>query len=276
MFGHRATVFRNWLALPLALLLSGAQAATWIPETDGWPNLETLRLQDLVSSDPLGDVCIPEDRIDLAFHTTGKGLRLPRTCLPDPCETALTRPNLAGLVGRPVTEPEWDAYFARYADYCRKEVVPFGPEDTGTMVTETAPPGEFWWPLLFTYQTDPANPVFTPSRFGRSTGTGTGLFSGGSPVPGGVTSGRGQSFGGLTALGGGDGDGGEGRFMGSATSSSGGTSVGPVPDPDGPGPDPDPEPLTVVPLPAGIWAILAAMGSLAILRYRRRLAGVAQ
>lgn len=107
-------------------------------------------LSDLTLVDPLGYDCIREEDIDLAFHATGKGVRLPRTCLPEPCDAALTPVELAGLIGRDPVEREWDDYVSRYADYCRKEVVPFS-EDGGAVAGAVDDAVAFWAPLAARY-----------------------------------------------------------------------------------------------------------------------------
>lgn len=107
---------------------------------------QALSLASLLQQDALGGDCIAEEDIDEAFLASGKGLRLPRTCLPEPCEEALTPFRLAELIGRPAQQSEWDRYFARYADVCRKEVTRFddeAPADTGPMSTAA-----FWAPIL--------------------------------------------------------------------------------------------------------------------------------
>jgi len=55
---------------------------------------------------------------------------LPRTCVDDPCHAALTQQELSQLTGTDPRIPrfakEWNDYYARYADYCRKETTPNG------------------------------------------------------------------------------------------------------------------------------------------------------
>ena len=109
----------------------------------------TIELSDILDIDPLGYRCIPSQYFDdgpdgtaaVAFSLSGK-TRLPRTCLPDPCERALTPQELSQLTG---TEPilarfsdEWDDYFARYADHCRREIVVSRPRGNDG----------FWKPIL--------------------------------------------------------------------------------------------------------------------------------
>ena len=116
-----------------------------IPDTPG-----QVLLADFLEQDPLGYECIPEDRIDAAFFASGKGLRLPQTCLPEPCDAALSPLELASLIGRPPYASEWDTYFARYSDYCRKEVIAFdGASDEATDAPSGRDPvAAFWAPLL--------------------------------------------------------------------------------------------------------------------------------
>lgn len=109
-----------------------------------------IELADLLEIDALGYRCIPAAHFDdqpdgspaVAFSVSGK-TRLPRTCLPDPCERALTRQELSGITG---TEPmlarfhqEWDDYYSRYADHCRREI---------TVSRFRAPVNGFWEPII--------------------------------------------------------------------------------------------------------------------------------
>lgn len=121
-----------------------ASTLTELPELES-SETGAFSLARLLREDVLGGTCIAEEDIDQAFFATGKGLRLPRTCLPEPCEQALTPFHLAELIGRPAQASEWDRYFSRYADACRKEVVSFG-DDTVVDAPET--PAEFWAPII--------------------------------------------------------------------------------------------------------------------------------
>lgn len=109
----------------------------------------TIELSDLLDIDPLGYRCIPSEYFDdapdgsaaVAFSLSGK-TRLPRTCLPDPCARALTPQELSQITG---TEPilarftdEWDDYYSRYADHCRREIV----------VSRPRAKESFWKPIL--------------------------------------------------------------------------------------------------------------------------------
>lgn len=127
---------------------------------------EPLSLEDLMDVDKLGFDCIHEDKIDLAFHATGKGLRLPQTCLPEPCNKALLREELTLLVGRPANEDEWDQYFSRYADVCRKEIPPIATDDGDIPVSTDDPVETFWRPLIPTFQSPPptGGPDVPPRR----------------------------------------------------------------------------------------------------------------
>ena len=116
-----------------------------------------MTLDDITTVDPLGYECIgaqyfqetDELAAAVAFEIGGK-IRLPRTCLPEPCEAALTQTELAQLTGTdprlPRFDTEWGDYYARYADYCRREVNPVSDEPAarGTPEAITA----FWAPVL--------------------------------------------------------------------------------------------------------------------------------
>ena len=116
------------ILLSIALLITGTpgQAA---PAT----------ITDITVKDELGYACIAPEHLEektdeaaLAFRLTGK-MRMPRTCLPDPCSAALSPRDLSNLTGTPVSSPrfadEWEDYYARYADHCRAEVTPFVTDD---------------------------------------------------------------------------------------------------------------------------------------------------
>lgn len=235
MFGKGAADLVRVVAVACAALGTGASAATMPLDPFALPeDLEDLRIEDLTVRDPLGFDCIQEHHIDLAFHATGKGARMPRTCLPKPCVKALTPYRLAALIGRAPSEGEWDQYFARYADFCRKEVVPFeavGPVGAGDVLPEAA----FWLPLLAGFDDGPADrrgPIGTPVGGGGGGGTPGG---GGGPI----------------FVGGGGGGGGGGGTPG----------VGGGVLPDG---------VQPIPLPAPVWLMLAALVGLRSFRWLRR------
>lgn len=99
----------------------------------------TLGLADITTTDPLGYECIDAQYFEednsteasIAFSAGGK-VRLPRTCLPDPCDEPLSEQELAGLTGTDRNSQrfgsEWTDYYTRYADYCRRETNPV-PQD---------------------------------------------------------------------------------------------------------------------------------------------------
>ena len=112
-----------------------------------------IELSDILEIDALGYRCVPSAYFDdqddgsaaVAFSLSGK-TRLPRTCLPDPCARALSRQELSSITG---TEPilarfhdEWDDYYSRYADHCRREVVVSRPRSKGAPITG------FWPPII--------------------------------------------------------------------------------------------------------------------------------
>lgn len=154
MSGFRCFVGLFGLSGAVFAICCGAVASTI--STGSMTPPDDLALADLVAVDPLGYSCIADSDIDLAFHASGKGIRLPRTCLPDPCRAALTRVELASLIGRPPLPSEWGDYYSRYADHCRKEVVPFQGSAVGDDGIETA--ADFWRPLAGIY------PVSAPIR----------------------------------------------------------------------------------------------------------------
>lgn len=120
-----------------------------------------VSLSDILQRDPLGYECVPSMYLEegddgtaaIAFSLTGKS-RLPRTCLPEPCARALTPQELSQLTGTEMIlarfSGEWDDYYARYADHCRREVT--FPPVTDTPDGFVAPPmitvTEFWPPIL--------------------------------------------------------------------------------------------------------------------------------
>ena len=112
----------------------------------------TIDIAEITTTDDLGYECISgeyfeevDDAASVAF-SIGKKVRLPRTCLPDPCEEALTKTELSQITGTEVILPrfqdEWNEYYARYADHCRKETTEFlaVAEDPGL-------PKQFWTPF---------------------------------------------------------------------------------------------------------------------------------
>ena len=111
-------------------------------------------ISEITAIDQLGYECIDPKYLDeetggpaaIAYTLAGE-IRRPRTCLPEPCARALTPSELSALTGSemilPVFLAEWDDYYARYADYCRKEVVPFGEEPLDPLMSSSD-----FWPLV--------------------------------------------------------------------------------------------------------------------------------
>lgn len=153
-------IFRQSKVLFFAfyVLSASVQASTVPPSFEqAQPQDGDFSLSDLVAKDDLGYTCVPENRIDDAFFATGKGIRLPQTCLPKPCELALSEFQLASLIGRPPSLNEWDDYFSRYADVCRKEITPLEQDEPlpgDVPVREDSVEG-FWGPLLAGFAAPP-------------------------------------------------------------------------------------------------------------------------
>ena len=142
---ERAIVSRIWNAFLVFL----ASLLLWV--APGTPVFAAkIELADILEIDALGYRCVPTAYFDeqpdgspaIAFSISGK-TRLPRTCLPDPCARSLTQQELSAITG---TEPmlarfheEWDDYYARYADHCRREVVVSRPRSK-------TPQTEGFWP----------------------------------------------------------------------------------------------------------------------------------
>ncbi|MEY1555473.1 hypothetical protein AB3Y40_07530 [Yoonia sp. R2331] len=116
-----------------------------------------MSIDDITTVDDLGYSCIDAKYLDaeydnpaLAFTLAGK-VRMPRTCLPEPCARALTQSELSNLTGTEMVLPrfqkEWDDYYARYAEVCRKETVPFGRQQYSAPPWPMTPE-VFWTPLL--------------------------------------------------------------------------------------------------------------------------------
>lgn len=228
-----------------------------------------VSITELLDRDPLGYECIPSSYLEesedgtaaIAFSLTGK-TRLPRTCLPDPCDRVLTPRELSNITGTEMIlarfAGEWDDYYARYADHCRREVT-FPPDLTPDPVfagpvrpPEIVPVAAFWPPIIDRART--IRRVTPPtSREGRPITTG--LLT---PAPWGIpvrvadTPYIPTNAGGPRSI-----------FMLTAAGADGGYA-----DPDPivpPTPTPTPSP---VPLPASGWLLLAAA---ALLVTRRRI-----
>lgn len=255
MSGYKTSLLRA--AGPLVVALStlcatSAWSATQVSYKADFVTPDTpLTIEDIMEVDKLGFDCIHEDKIDLAFHATGKGVRMPRTCLPEPCDKALLPEELALLVGRPANEAEWEEYFSRYADVCRKEIPPISTDDSVSGEGQTdieanglTPIDAFWAPLIETFNSNTAS-----SNTSTASNTGTRQSSPrGGAVQGGIFGGGsgGGTFSGQT-----DGTASPDIILANRTSSAGSASVSPVP------------------LPAAIWMLLAGLACLVPWRMRR-------
>lgn len=120
-----------FLALQPVVATTAMSATETTASSEFLTPLEPFTLEEIIDVDKLGFDCIREDLIDIAFHATGKGIAMPRTCLPEPCVKALQPEELALLIGRQANDAEWGQYFARYADVCRKEVIVPASFDAG-------------------------------------------------------------------------------------------------------------------------------------------------
>lgn len=106
-----------------------------------------FEIDEITSTDDLGYACIDEayfvetEASAAAAFLIGGKIRLPRTCVANPCLGALSQRDLSNLTGTdpniPRFDDEWNDYYARYADYCRKETNPDGGK-----VAETD--ADFW------------------------------------------------------------------------------------------------------------------------------------
>lgn len=169
--------------LRLTLAVIGAASLPFVASAT------TVELADITTVDELGYECISgehfeevDDTASLAF-SIGKKVRLPRTCLPDPCAGALTQRELSNITGTDTVYPrfreEWDEYYARYADYCRKEPVT-------NFAGDVAPQEEFWVPLR--------GNTTTPTRFTPNYPTNPSVFGGDRTTTGGDVSPSGQEL----------------------------------------------------------------------------------
>ncbi len=228
-----------------------------------------VSIAELLDRDPLGYECIPSSYLEegedgtaaIAFSLTGK-TRLPRTCLPDPCARALTPRELSNITGTEMIlarfSGEWDDYYARYADHCRREVT-FPPDVTpdefvaGPVQPVVIDPVQDFWPPILERARE-IRRVTTPTQ-AKGRPITTGLLTPatwGIPNRPGDTPYRPTDPGGPRSI-----------FMLTAAGGDGGYSD---PNPTGPTPVPVPNP-SPVPLPASGWLLLAATAILA----RRKL-----
>ncbi len=73
------------------------------------------QFSDLMSVDPLGFQCIPEDLLDAAFARADKPVLVPRTC--DTGDQFLDPGVLAQLLGHTPSAEEWSQYQWRYLHF---------------------------------------------------------------------------------------------------------------------------------------------------------------
>lgn len=78
----------------------------------------SVTLADLQRVDDLGFTCVPEDDLEAAFRATGKGIRLPQTCISDPCAQVLGDVEFSSLLGRPADAAEFADYRGRMTRVC--------------------------------------------------------------------------------------------------------------------------------------------------------------
>jgi hypothetical protein len=114
------TIIKAFIIVLLVVLTSAANAAT---------------LASVTETDPLGYACIPDYVLDQIYpkepgiaplFVVGKGSRLPRTCVPKPCDQPMTPEMAAVYLGYTPIGDEWDQLYSDYAEYCRAETTPFG------------------------------------------------------------------------------------------------------------------------------------------------------
>jgi hypothetical protein len=56
-------------------------------------------LSAILTTDPLGYECVPEEKLETAFSLGSKGMRLPQTCIPEPCKQTFSEATLASYSG---------------------------------------------------------------------------------------------------------------------------------------------------------------------------------
>lgn len=250
------------LALAIVLFGTPAFAAT--------SSLPDTSMPGLALMDPIGTGCIDGGGSDDPFPSS-KGVRAPTFCLPNPCKAALSREELGrDILGRSAETWEWDAYYSRYAEFCRAEaVVPRGGASAPTAET-------FWAPLI-----TPGIATYLPDGTGRNPVRGP--LNGGGVGPGGSTPIGGIPIGGIPIGGGGSSPGGGGGTTpgGGGPDTEGGTGPGGGPNAGGggnapgggdgttPGGGGGPD-IPVVPLPLAGWLLASSLAALAGLSRSRR------
>jgi hypothetical protein len=56
-------------------------------------------LAAILTTDPLGYECVPEEKLEAAFALGGKGMRVPQTCIADPCAETFSELTLSSYSG---------------------------------------------------------------------------------------------------------------------------------------------------------------------------------
>jgi hypothetical protein len=76
-----------------------------------------LTLSAILTTDPLGYECVPEDQLEAAYALGGKGMRVPQTCIPEPCEQTFSEVTLAAYSGYQ-DDAHYRDYRSRMSDVC--------------------------------------------------------------------------------------------------------------------------------------------------------------
>lgn len=74
-------------------------------------------LAAIMTTDPLGYECVPEDRLEAAYALGSKGMRVPQTCIVDPCAETFSELTLASYSGYRDAEV-YDDYRRRMTRVC--------------------------------------------------------------------------------------------------------------------------------------------------------------
>ncbi len=196
----------------------------------------------ILTTDPLGYECVPEDRLEAAFAAGGKGMRAPQTCIPDPCKQTFSDVTLASYTGFQ------DA--AAYTDYRRRMTSVCGTptlwEDRGLTDQE----------LMWAVFDGGSGPILLPEQV-RYASSGGAAGSGDRP---GIKRGAGGSQGHAAGRGFGAG-GGRSSFVSPPHGRD------PFPDPFSERPEPDnPDVPTHAPLPAPFFLLGAAAAALVLVK----------
>jgi hypothetical protein len=74
-------------------------------------------LAAILTTDPLGYECVPEEKLEVAFALGGKGMRVPQTCIDDPCAETFSELTLASYSGYR-DDAVYDDYRRRMTKVC--------------------------------------------------------------------------------------------------------------------------------------------------------------